>query len=35
MVYRRPMVSDIYSVPGTAYTVDVLMEKILINKMEE
>lgn len=29
------MVSDAYSIPGTAYNVDVLMDKILITKNEE
>lgn len=29
------MVCDAYSVPGTAYNVDVLMDKILITKNEE
>lgn len=29
------MASDTNSVPGTAYTVKVLLDKILINKKEE
>lgn len=29
------MVSDTYSVPGTTYSVDVLMDKLLINNKEE
>lgn len=35
VVYRKHMGSDAYSLPGTEYNVDVLIDKNLITKNEE